>query len=216
MSPAASPSRGSQRLRQVGGGGHRRRADKDRDDQHVVAPAESRRDLQANVVIGVIQPTPGRLILDCQPYGPDHGQQRLTRANLPLKYAGEPLARVDGVDVPKHLFCAEMMAQRVPEASRVRPTVLPPITDEDALPISARLPFRGFRLTAMACPISNDHSMAADTHEYRTTRVAVGLSQTLSRGRVLGRRRVVVLGELVQATAGKWVTHAPTHCPNVM
>src|SRR6476646_392475 len=68
-------------------------------------------------------------------------------------------------------------------------------------PISARLPYRGFRLTAMTCPISNDHSMAADTHEYRTTRVAVGRYQTRSRGRV-------------QTTAGKWITPPPTRCPN--
>jgi hypothetical protein len=34
----------------------------------------------------------------------------------------------------------------------------------------------------------------------------------------LSRRRKVnlstVLGELVQTTAGKWITHAPTRCPN--
>ena len=34
----------------------------------------------------------------------------------------------------------------------------------------------------------------------------------------LSRRRKVnlltVLGELVQTTAGKWITHSPTHCPN--
>src|SRR6476660_7928601 len=76
-------------------------------------------------------------------------------------------------------------------------------------PISARLP-----LTAMTCPISNDHSMAADTHEYRTTRVAVGRSKTRSRGRVLGRRLQDVLGELVQTTAGTWITKPPSRCPN--
>jgi len=27
-------------------------------------------------------------------------------------------------------------------------------------------------------------------------------------------RIVVVLGELVQTTAGKWITHPPTRCPN--
>ena len=26
----------------------------------------------------------------------------------------------------------------------------------------------------------------------------------------------VVLGELVQTTAGKWITHPPTRCPKVM
>ena len=55
--------------------------------------------------------------------------------------------------------------------------------------------------------------MAADTHEYRTTRVAVGRSQTRSRG-VLGRRLQDVLGELVQTTAGTWITKPPSRCPN--
>jgi hypothetical protein len=58
--------------------------------------------------------------------------------------------------------------------------------------------------------------MAVDTHEYRTTRVAVGRFQTLSRGWVLGRRLVVVLGELVQTMAGKWIKHPPARCPTVM
>ncbi len=65
----------------------------------------------------------------------------------------------------------------------------------------------------MTCPISNDHSMGADTHEYRTTRVAVGRSQTRSHGPVLGRRLQDVLGELVQTTAGTWITHPPNRCP---
>jgi hypothetical protein len=30
----------------------------------------------------------------------------------------------------------------------------------------------------------------------------------------LGRKLSVVFGELVQTTAGKWITHPPTRCPN--
>jgi hypothetical protein len=31
---------------------------------------------------------------------------------------------------------------------------------------------------------------------------------------VIGRKLPEVLGELVQTTAGKWITHPPTRCPN--
>ena len=64
--------------------------------------------------------------------GPITASRASHELNLLLDHAGEPLARVDGVDVPEHLLRAEMVAQRVPEAARVRPTVLPPIADEDA------------------------------------------------------------------------------------
>jgi hypothetical protein len=65
------------------------------------------------------------------------------------------------------------------------------------------------------CRISfNDRFAGGRTHEYRTTRVAVGRSQTRSRGRVLGRRLQDVLGELVQTTAGTWITKPPSRCPN--
>ena len=138
---------GCQGLRQVGGGRHRRRADQYGDDQHVGPPAESGRDLQAHVVFGVVQPALARVVFDRQPRGPDHGQQGLTRAHFLLDHAGEPLARVDSVDVPEHLIRAEMVAQRVPEAARVRPTVLPPIADEDSAhigpPPASRLQING-------------------------------------------------------------------------
>jgi hypothetical protein len=32
----------------------------------------------------------------------------------------------------------------------------------------------------------------------------------------VGHRLGVMLGELVKTTAGKWITHTPTRCPNVM
>ena len=42
----------------------------------------------------------------------------MTGAHFLLDHAGEPLTRVDSVDVPEHLIRAEMVAQRVPEAAR--------------------------------------------------------------------------------------------------
>ena len=42
----------------------------------------------------------------------------MTGAHFLLDHAGEPLTRVDSVDVPEHLIRAEMVAQRVPEAVR--------------------------------------------------------------------------------------------------
>jgi hypothetical protein len=61
----------------------------------------------------------------------------------------------------------------------------------------------------MTCPISNDHPTAADTHEYRTTRVAVGRSQSRTRGRVLGRRLQDVLRR-AGTDHGREVDHPPT------
>jgi hypothetical protein len=85
-----------------------------------------------HVVVGVVQPALTRIVSDRQPGGPDDGQHGVARAQLPVDSEGKPLARGDAVAVTEHLLRAETAEQRLPEAARLRATVVAPITDEDA------------------------------------------------------------------------------------
>ena len=127
----------------------------------------SRRALLGAPLMMAAAPTPAETVFDCQPHGTDQGQQGVARAQFPVDYAGEPLARIDAVAVAEDLLFAEMVTQRIPQATRVQPAVIPPIADEDAAHMACpNPPLRGFRLAAMICRISTyDHFAGGRTHE---------------------------------------------------
>ena len=89
-------------------------------------------DLDANEILGVVEPAAPVLVGDRQPLVAYERQQDVGIADRFADHLDEVVAQLDRVDVLENLLVAEALGEPVEQpAGRVR-GVLPPVADEDA------------------------------------------------------------------------------------
>src|SRR5215218_9167989 len=107
---------------------HDRALDQDRD--HPDVALQRRRDLQADEVVGVIQPPPPVLVGGAEPARADHRQQHLTATHRLGDDLGEVNPQRDRVDIHEDLVVAEAGREPVVQAAGQAAGLLPPVADE--------------------------------------------------------------------------------------
>lgn len=118
------------RFGQFVGRGHARALDQYRDHEHV-GSAQRGSDFVKNVVVGLFEAAPARLVLRVEPLAADQDE---TRAGItePYRYrVDEVLARLKCIDVAEYRSVAQAALQCFGEASRVACRILPTIADEN-------------------------------------------------------------------------------------
>src|SRR6185312_11541356 len=88
--------------------------------------------LQADEVVGVLEPAGAAGVGDRRPLRANNGQQHVAGVERFVDALREVLSRLDGADVHEDRALAEVAGKRVVQAAGITGRVLPSIADEDA------------------------------------------------------------------------------------
>jgi len=116
-------------VRKIGGGGHACAANEGRNNADVTV--QRRFNLQAHVVVGVVESSSTLFVLNREPRLTDDRNQGIAPTHLSADHLDEVVSRIYAVKIHEDTLYTELGGEPIVDSARVRDAVFAPVAYED-------------------------------------------------------------------------------------